>query len=193
MCVEGTRDFGDVVQGDEIFATFTVRNTSRSNATITHVEEHCDCASVVIPTRTLSPQGAETVKVTWKTEGKRGKVNSYITLDYRLQNAPTTECLRLQICANVIPDFDYEPSGLSFTQGIEAARSISFTPRLLEVVTIRRAYSTHRAFEVQVSDDLLRIDVFFNPALWTADTRADLMVETNSVKAPRVRIPLTAE
>jgi hypothetical protein len=193
VCKENTHAFGNVDQGERLVVEFTVANTARATAKIMNIDKQCDCSNVLLPSHDLAPGAKATVKLDWNVGNKRGDISSYVVLEYRIGDAPEKRRLWLTMKAHVVPDFDYYPIELRFSPDRQSDQCLVVTPRAAPAVQVTGAHSTHRAFAARVSSAGDRVEVSFSPTQWNENAQGDLIVETNSVKEPRLRVPLIVE
>lgn len=104
------------------------------------------------------------------------------------------ESLRLELVANVRPDFRVDPSSIRFRSGTPGVASVAISPGRLDKVKLRQAYATHRAFTVKSNLDEGRVELAFDPSAWPGgDVRAELVLETDSAHEPRHGVEIRVE
>ena len=97
-----THDFGTVKQGEIISANFTFTNTGRSELNIRETKTNCTCTASVPDKTTLAPSESSVLRVTFDTEGRRGRQYKSITV---FTNDPTKPTRQLTI-TGIVPGGD---------------------------------------------------------------------------------------
>ena len=91
-------DFGEIVQGEIITATFKISNLSSSDLIITNVKSSCGCTTSNLKKDLLKAGEEEIIEVTFNSKNKIGKQEKTVSL---LTNAiPNTTILIIR--GNVI-------------------------------------------------------------------------------------------
>lgn len=125
----------------------------------------------------------------WSVGSQRGKLNTRLVIEYVRGPQELSEFTALDLVGDVIPDYNYEPSKLVFTNGRRESLVVSFSPHLLSDLRVTDVHCTQRAFTATLEE--ARVLVSFEPSLWPNDgMKANLVVTTTSENAPSCVIPL---
>ena len=96
---ENVHHFGDIKQGDKVHYTFVLKNSGHRNLIIRRLKTSCGCTVVSPEKRLITPGESVPLKVTFDSEGKRGRQNKAITV---ITNDPKQSTSILRISANVL-------------------------------------------------------------------------------------------
>lgn len=81
--VEWSRDtlhFGEITEGQEFIDSITVTNTGQKPYLITASNTACDCTVLQVPDYPLLPGESATIRIGFKSTGKKGKVSTGVVL-----------------------------------------------------------------------------------------------------------------
>lgn len=96
---EKSHDFGEMKQGDKMDHTFTLTNNGKSELVIRNVRSSCGCTAVAPAKKVIAPGESAPVKVTFNSQGKRGRQSKSITV---ITNDPKTPTTRLRVSCNIV-------------------------------------------------------------------------------------------
>lgn len=181
-------DFGNVGQGQDLAANFTLRNDSAEALTIKTVSKSCTCTNLTLSSRHVDPAQSTTIGVTWKTKASRGSQSLQLYVVYAFPDGTTFQ-LPLHISGFVVPDVEYK--GLTQLSTKSTHSRVSFTSTTLGKVEIANPRCTHRAFTAKLARDG-EVLIEFQPLLWSSGDSFPvyLRVDTNSRNEPICNIPL---
>jgi hypothetical protein len=190
LAVQPVLKLGERSQGEVIDAEFVLVNHCKCNIEVVNVVKHCSCTEYKLAKTSLQPGEKSTLKVKWETRASRGDFHSDLTVVYQ-KAEEGQDATRVRLQAEVVPDFRYEPTRLSFDTGKKGEQIVTFSPGRQADVQVVRAYCTQRAFQAEKLADSGAVRVSFDPALWpTEGPRVELVVETTSPNEPVSRVPL---
>ena len=103
--------------------------------------------------------------------------------------------MRLEASVFAKPDINYEPAEVAFGKSDPAVRSVAFSSEWLSGPLVRRAFSTHRAFEVKTFVGASKVEVQFKPEEWRLgeNASAQLVVLSASEQEPEIRVPIKVD
>ena len=88
-----TYDFGMLKEGEKVEHEFMFKNTGRSPLIVTGANSSCGCTVPTFTSQPVPPGGSGTLKVTFSSAGKHGRVGKAVTVS---SNAyPTTKVLTI--------------------------------------------------------------------------------------------------
>jgi hypothetical protein len=190
LAVQPVLKLGERFQGEVIDAEFVLVNHCKCPVEVLNVVKSCSCTEYKLVKTSLQPGEKTTLKVKWETRASRGDFHTDLTIVYQKAGGEQ-DASRVRLQADVVPDFRYEPTRLSFDTGKKREQVITFSPGRQPDVQVVRAYCTQRAFQAEKLPDGGAVRVTFDPALWSADVpRVELVVETTSPNEPLCRVPL---
>jgi hypothetical protein len=77
---ENAKDFGDIVQGQQVAHTFVLTNTGKQPLIISNVAATCGCTVPSWPKEPVAPGKSAEIKVSFNSTGKVGKQNSVVRI-----------------------------------------------------------------------------------------------------------------
>ena len=77
---ENSKDFGDIVQGQQVAHTFVLTNTGKQPLIISNVAATCGCTVPSWPKEPVAPGKSAEIKVSFNSAGKVGKQNSVVRI-----------------------------------------------------------------------------------------------------------------
>lgn len=77
---ENSKDFGDIVQGQQVSHTFVLTNTGKQPLIISNVAATCGCTVPSWPKEPVAPGKSAEIKVSFNSTGKVGKQNSVVRI-----------------------------------------------------------------------------------------------------------------
>ena len=98
---EKTHDFGTMNQGDKKEHTFQLSNKGKSELIIRNVRSSCGCTAVAPSKKVISPGETAPIKVTFNSQGKRGRQSKSVTV---ITNDPKTPTTTLRISSNIVTE-----------------------------------------------------------------------------------------
>ncbi len=98
--------FGNVIVGDSVAHSFSVKDTGASTLIITDIEETCNCTIGTLKDRQIAPGCATTLEVRYRPNGITGPERQTLTLH---TNDPYHSEATLTVLANVASDMKFEP------------------------------------------------------------------------------------
>ncbi len=75
-----TYDFGMIKEGETVEHEFTFKNTGRSPLIVTGASSSCGCTVPTFTNEPVPPGGTGTLKVTFASAGKHGRVGKAVTV-----------------------------------------------------------------------------------------------------------------
>jgi hypothetical protein len=97
---ESEHDFGTIKAGEEIAHEFRFTNTGTADLIITDVKTSCGCTAAVTSAKTIAPGEAGSLKVTFKSAGRKGRQNKTATI---FSNDPEQPKLAVRMSGSVDP------------------------------------------------------------------------------------------
>ena len=91
-------NFGEVISGEVLVYSFTLKNTGANTLKINKIDEGCGCISVETNNMPISPGEEGTISVTFDSSGLYG--NQFKTISLKVNTQEKTK--ELAIAANVI-------------------------------------------------------------------------------------------
>jgi hypothetical protein len=102
------------------------------------------------------------------------------------EDEPRPTFLPLYLEADVEPDFGISPAELRFARGGQSKQTVTLSPGRVPGVTVKKAWASQRAFTARVLAGGRKVEVAFDPALWSDDIGVvEVVLETTSVNEPR--------
>lgn len=77
---ENSKDFGDIIQGQQVSHTFVLTNTGKQPLIISNVAATCGCTVPSWPKEPVAPGKSAEIKVSFNSTGKVGKQNSVVRI-----------------------------------------------------------------------------------------------------------------
>ena len=191
QAVSAVFDAGEVRQGI-VSAKFELVNRSKVPQRILHIVKSCRCSEIDASTEEIVPSQSTTIKCRWDTSGLRGNVKTGFVVVYSEGPGKKLAKLSLTLQGEVIPEFDFFPPRIEFTEGEAATRSICLVPRTSESkVVVEKASCAYEAFKVLLRNER-EIRVSFSPELWVSDPYLNVKIEvvTNCKTDQRCEIPV---
>ncbi len=119
-------DFGKLVQGQAVEASFVFHNKGTSDLQIWKIESSCGCTAATVGQTRIPPGGKDAVKVRFDTTNKRGKLEKPIVVR---SNDPKNPKVTLILKSVVIVELDFEPR-LLLLECPKAGQTMEATVRL---------------------------------------------------------------
>ncbi len=91
-------DFKELNQGEVASHTFKIKNVGKSNLIIRKTKTSCGCTASSPKTKVIAPGASTDLKVTFHSNGKRGRQNKTVTI---ITNDPVNYSSYLRIIGNV--------------------------------------------------------------------------------------------
>ncbi len=185
-------DLGVTRQNQLLTATATVVNRLPDAVVITMIAKSCSCADAEVEPKHLEPGQTATMKVSWRTGGKRGPVSDRLTVIAMTKGErPQQVFAQFRLVADVQPDANIEPSKITFTEGQPGTATLSVKPGLLPEAALKDAYGNMRGLKAIADVTAKTVTVTYNPAELPSDTGAlAVMIATNSPNEPWITIPV---
>jgi hypothetical protein len=185
-------DLGKVEQGS-VTARFDLVNRSSSPVAILRVVTSCGCTEAKIVAKEIKPSEHIDLSCLWDTRGRRGKNATSLVVIYKDTESGHADSCRLIARADIVPEFAYDPDELVFNAGVPATKTVTFSAARNPDFTLKEAYCSQSAFAAELRQTTQEVVVRFDPAKWEDDPRflhEEIVVETNSLKEPKCRIPM---
>ena len=113
-----TTDLGTTRQNQLLSATATVVNRLPDAVDITMIAKSCSCTDAEVEPKHLEPGQSATIKVAWRTGGKRGVVSDRLTIIAMSKGErPQQHFAQFRLTADVQPDVVIDPGKVTFTAG----------------------------------------------------------------------------
>lgn len=201
-CPEKIKDFGVVVKGDKVRATFEVRNTGKAPLEITQVRPTCGC-TVADFDRTIPPGGKGKIVAEVDTTDFNGPISKAVLV---YTNDPANPTLTLVVKADVQSYIEVVPRGFvrfNVLQGEAAEEKVILVPsqpvdfRVLGVDTgtapVTAAFRKLEGSEVIQGRNQPQWEVSFRVPANAPEGpfNQKVTVRTNAEKSPQVAITLT--
>ena len=178
-------DFGTVGQGEELEASFELKNQSSHVLELAKPTTDCGCTLADLPKTRLEPGETTVLTGRLQTGSSRGLSARQITVPYKLADTKEGSALLLQLQAQIAPDFDVDPPRLQFKAEESGEQVVLFTAHQWADLKILASTSAHRALSTRLvnGEDSGRAEVAvsFDAAKWgDGDRGAEVTIETNS-------------
>lgn len=104
-------DFGKVVTGNPINATYTFKNVGDSDLEITSVKSGCGCTKAEAKKTKLAPGESSTIEALFNSAGYNGLISKSVAIG---TNDPTRGTLSLLLKAEIVALAKFKPERLNF-------------------------------------------------------------------------------
>jgi hypothetical protein len=156
-------DFGSVGQSETLPAEFAVTNNYRQPVRILELVKSCSCVALTADRTDLPPGESTTVRVAWRTHGKRGRVGDTLGVYYQVGDGPTVANFRLT--ADVVPDVSVSSERLRFGGRSPAEQTLTVSLRdPASDIRVTSAHCSAGAVAATVSADGRSVALRFDPA-----------------------------
>ena len=188
-------DLGKQLQAASTNARFTLVNDSPVPIEIIGVKVPCSCMTSSVPKKSIVPGESIDVTIKWNLGTSRGVARVNALAFYKIGGSKDAAALPLAIICDIYPDFDCTVKELAFVWpkagDQDRSQTFSIIPKNLADVTIKKAYSSHSAFTVDLSGPR-EVRVVMDYTRWHGQEGVTpfIAVETTSEREPVLRIPL---
>lgn len=118
-------DFGNVLSGTPINASFQVKNAGDTDLDITNVRPGCGCTKAEAKKTKLAPGESSTIEAVFNSTGYNGAINKSISVTTNDTDRPS---LLLQIKANITMDAIVKPAAISFENlRVNGSKTVTLT------------------------------------------------------------------
>lgn len=186
-------DCGAAIQGDVSTCHFRLMNTGWRTLRILKSDTPCACVSVISPSRQVKSGAFADIEVSVYTRGvSAGRLSKDLVIS---TNDPAHPELMLSIRGEVRAELTFSEWSIDFgrvTVGTESRRQLAVTS--LPGVEMTRVYSTVASIKTEIircKSGCCIVAVLAHDAP-EGTNRGNIVVETNSVRTPLLRIPLLA-
>ena len=154
-------DFGTVGDAEVLPAEFTVTNNHRQPLRIVAVAESCSCAQAAADSDDLAPGQSTTIRVGWRTHGRRGRTSE--TLGVRYQVGDIMPVHNFRLTADVLLGVTASPEALRFGRGRPLDQSVSLVVRNpAAVVRAEVAHCSANALQTAIAADGRSVSLHYN-------------------------------
>jgi len=198
---ELSKDFGSAPRGPTLQHPFRIKNTTKSNVTISGVRVSCNvCSSANILKSRLEPGEETAVVVTMDTTRFSGVKTITVYVNF---SQPSYEEVRLWVQANARDDISFSPDTIAFGQikrgsAPTSATTVTFLGQPQAQIAEAKCESnyvqaTFKEMKREGSEVSYRLTAKLRSDAPVGKWFTDVWVKTNIPSMPKVRVPLTVE
>ena len=191
-----TYDYGAVDEGTNVDHVFRLTNVGDVDLVIGKVTTSCGCTAALASANLIAPGGSGEIKVSFRTQGYKGKVTRYIYVE---SNDPAAAKVTLQMAGTVKREIDTDQSYVFFTsvnQGETPTKSVrifSTTGKPFTVASVTTTSPSFRLSPVRASSQGgFDFDVTLASELKPGMVSGAAVIATDSPRQPKLTIPLMA-
>jgi hypothetical protein len=188
--------FGSVYQGEKVEHAFTFRNTGDEPLLIEKVKSSCGCTAALVSEKELAPGAEGEVRATFDSTRFS---NNVVKTIYLYSNDPARRLVQFHLRGKVKEEFELSARSLTIgpvAAGDKVTAQVSLINKSDAPVMIGPVRTTARELTVALEarsvapGESLSIDVVAAPGEGKSTISAYLLITTDNVRLPEIRIPV---
>jgi len=143
-------NFGKIIQGEKVTTEFEFANTGDQDLVISKVRSTCGCTAALASADTIKPGEKGSIKVTFNSNGRRGKNTKKIKVHSNAVNLTKAE---LTIISDILVELDFKPPRAymgEFEAGGSLTSEVELTNRTDQTIKISKFENNRDEVKVEV-------------------------------------------